>query len=478
MVQRFHHGIFIVGLMAIAAVACKKGSAVDNLPPDTKISLDRINLSGENRLNSLLSLHWWGADPDGVVAGYEISLDNETWDFTERQDSTFLFSITSGSDTVDIDLWIRAIDLDGAVDPSPAYLKIPLRNTPPEAYFNKTLIPNDTAFRLVSLTWSLSDLDGIATIQSVELKVNDGEWVEISPLETVACLVPQQPSASGQVVCNVFNSNSVKLSDIQGLQLNQKNSFYIRATDIAGSKSKIDTIADLYVQRKTNDLLVIGAVGSAANGFYATNLDAVGAAYDFIDFTRENAKNQPRIWSPTLGHLLGMYDRVLINSNEQSFKNAQTNAEDILLELASTAILSYTENGGKLWISSSFPNAFSTGSALFGILPIDSFSTSAGQARFPIDSLAIGQLGYPDLTCSAFISGLDPFYPSSDAQQIYQAQLTKNNGWEGPKVVGVRRQISGKTSFVFHSIELHKVNNDALGMEQLFAKILNDEFNW
>ncbi|MDP4933271.1 MAG: hypothetical protein NWR30_01040, partial [Salibacteraceae bacterium] len=137
------------------------------------------------------------------------------------------------------------------------------------------------------------------------------------------------------------------------------------------------------------------------------------------------------------------------------------------------------DQGGKLWLNSSFPNAFSTGSALFGILPVDSLSTAQGQARLPIDSLSLGEQGYPDLTCSAFISGLDPFYPSIDATVIYTSQLTKNNGWEGPKITGVKRKNeSGNTNFVFMSVELHKLGKDDAAMQSLFDKVLNEEFNW
>jgi len=116
---------------------------------------------------------------------------------------------------------------------------------------------------------------------------------------------------------------------------------------------------------------------------------------------------------------------------------------------------------------------------LFGILPIDSLSTSVGQARLPIDSLAEAtENGYPDLLCNTFISGLDPIYPSSDATVIYTAQITKNNDWEGPNNIGVRRQLNGNTNFVFFSVELHKINGDPTAIEALFQKVMNDEFDW
>jgi hypothetical protein len=116
---------------------------------------------------------------------------------------------------------------------------------------------------------------------------------------------------------------------------------------------------------------------------------------------------------------------------------------------------------------------------LYGILPIDSFSSSVGLARLPIDSLAVASdPSFPNLTCSSFISGLDPFYQSSDATILYTAQLTKNNGWNGPKNIVAKRSANGNTNFIFMSVELHKLNLDQAAMQQFFDKVFNDEFNW
>ncbi|MEX2596410.1 MAG: hypothetical protein WEC59_05705, partial [Salibacteraceae bacterium] len=95
---------------------CKKGELLDNQAPETHTTVQAINLSGENRLNSLITLRWWGSDPDGIVEGYELSFDQETWHYTTRLDSTFLFSINAVSDTVDIYFWVRAVDDKNAKD--------------------------------------------------------------------------------------------------------------------------------------------------------------------------------------------------------------------------------------------------------------------------------------------------------------------------------------------------------------------------
>jgi len=177
--------------------------------------------------------------------------------------------------------------------------------------------------------------------------------------------------------------------------------------------------------------------------------------------------------------LLKQYDQVLMTANDVTFTNIQTNADEIVLEFASSAIEEYVSDGGKIFVSASFPANYDQTSALYGILPIDSFSSSVGIARLPIDSLAVtSEPTFPNLTCSSFISGLDPFYPSSDATVLYTAQLTKNNGWEGPKNIVAKRSSNGNTNFIFMSVELHKLNSDQAAMQQFFDKVFNDEFNW
>ncbi|MBT5133191.1 MAG: hypothetical protein HOM40_08545 [Flavobacteriales bacterium] len=471
----------VSGMLALLLIAggCKKGEPLPNQRPDTHISIQAINLTGSDRLNSLVELKWWGSDADGYVKAYEFSFDQVDWILSENQDSTFLFSIDAGSDTIDIDFWVRAIDDKDERDESPAYLRIPLKNTPPLIEFDLDLIPSDTSHNLLTLTWDASDLDGDQTIEEIQLKINNSEWTSISPAINLVSIVPDNPKATGLVSSTLYLDSKTTASSIDGLIMNDTNSIYLRAIDIAGSVSTEDTVSSVYVKSQTEDLLVIGANTGSPNSFYQNNLSGLGISHDFIDFVANDAANQPRIWSPTFGLLLAQYEEVLMITNDVNFTNVQTNAEEIILEFAASSIQAYVDNGGKIMLTSSFPNGFSTGSALFGVLPVDSFSTSVGQARLPIDSLAEGiENGYPDLTCGAFISGLDPFYPSSDATPLYTAQLTKNNGWEGPNIIGAKRSNGGQTNMVLLSVELHKLDADPTAVQVLLDKIFNDEFAW
>ena len=129
---------FVFSLLALSSLftGCDKGSPLANIPPETSIFLTDIQLTGQNRLNSVVTMYWSGEDQDGYVTGYELSFDGTDWAFTTASDSTFSFVIPSGQDTVDIPFYVRAMDNDGDVDPEPAFLRIPLKNRPPVARFD------------------------------------------------------------------------------------------------------------------------------------------------------------------------------------------------------------------------------------------------------------------------------------------------------------------------------------------------------
>lgn len=448
------------------------------------MTMESINLSGGDRLNSLVEVKWWGTDPDGYIVGYEFSFDQLTWYKTIEQDSLFRFSITEGSDTTDIDLWLRSVDNREAKDDTPAYLKIPLKNTPPKVEFVKDLSPTDSVFNVLTIAWEASDLDGFSSVRSIELKLNESDWFSFSPrISTkgieIASIAPENPEVTGPANSAVLSESGEEMGVIGGLKIGELNSLYIRVKDLAGSISLEDTLSQFYFKGKTNDLLVIGTSSDNPNAFYKSNLDLINAKYDFIDMVSNNRGNLPKIWNPYFELLLDQYEKVLVYCKDDIVTNTQTKQEDIFLEFAAGSIEAYVNNGGKIWVVSSLPNLHSPSSALFGILPMDSLSSSPlpSQARLPSDSLAVGSFDYPSLTSNALIT-IDPFFASSDAEVIYSAQLTKSLGWYGPEdgCIGARRKVSEATSMVFMSVDLHKLDKNPTAIQELFNTIINQEF--
>jgi hypothetical protein len=454
---------------------------MENRAPDTFISVSEINLSGENRLNSTVSLNWFGADPDGVVLSYDLSIDGgKSWWNTKAEDSTFIFSITENSDTIDIEFAVRAIDDEGLEDPEPAYLTIPIKNTPPNVMFEGNLMPQDTVWGVASISWNLSDADGDETIREVLIKLNDGEWYSVDRSQNFVSLIADDPSQSGSSNARIYYGIGEPEAElIQDIRVNDLNTVYVKAIDIAGSESEVDTANAFFLKSVDSDLLVIAA-HDGAKSFYVNNLNATYPNYDLIDYYVDNGKNQPKYWNPTFNLLIKLYDKLLIFTENSLFEDAQTGSEQLILEAAAPALQGYLDANGKAWVNAIFPKDFPENSALFETLPMESISqSSSGYAILNPDSLILpANSSYDTLQPSRIITGLDPFYLTADAEALYRGQLEIRPPWTGPDVIAARRLRNNKVVQVFFSVELQKLNGRPGAMTNLFDQILNSDFNW
>lgn len=258
-----HRILSILIAASLLTVSCKdtgvQGTVKDNLLPKTYLTLDGVNRPDDNRLNSQVRIRWWGDDPDGFVTGYEFNINNTGWRFTKTTDSTFVLPIPSGNSTANVLFTVRSIDNKGGKDPSPPSLTFPIVNSPPDVRFNVVEQPSDTTFHVFSFGWNASDPDGNANLDYIEIAVNDtvNGWVSVPDgvtFVTVNIANGSGASASG----NVFLGKSYVTSAIQlnGILMNSNNTFYARAVDQAGAKSRIER-KTWYVKRQTSRVLII-----------------------------------------------------------------------------------------------------------------------------------------------------------------------------------------------------------------------------
>lgn len=484
LVSRFFYPILAVLAFLILLPACRdEGEQNANRAPETTFSLDAINVSDSNRLNSIVRLSWYGKDPDGYVSGYEISIDQQNWRYTTSQDSTFQFSI-SDSNLVDIDLYARAIDNEGLRDPSPSYLRIPIKNTPPEVSFSEDLSLADTAFLVATTEWSASDLDGDETITGVFLSINGKDWFPLNQTEKVISIVPQDFSAADTTDALIYYGGRTNPDPqaIPGLVLNDTNRLYIKAVDQAGAESMLDTTESFYMRTKQNDLLVVGGVASA-HATYKSLLNSVNLSYDFLNLTANNGIYRPALWNTTFRLQLSFYDKLFFYSDETTFLNSYTNLRLLLLEFAAASLQEYANSGGKYLISTSFD--WDTNIDGFrGVLPIQSVSfKNYGDARLYGDSLVIPEISsLPDLSTSSFaLSGVGVFnIDSADTEVLYTAQLSDRRNttpWPDTEIVASARRFNGNLNQIFFSIQLFELDGDQAKLEDLFDQIFNVEFN-
>ena len=150
-----------------------------------------------------------------------------------------------------------------------------------------------------------------------------------------------------------------------------------------------------------------------------------------------------------------------------------------LLDFAAPIIQKLIDRHKKVLVSTAFATRADL-ATIGGVLSIDSFTSSRGQAFFTNDSFAISlDTDYPLLQPSNFLLATDPFYPSVGAEPFYQAQLTPSGGWTGPNTIAIKRSnAAGNTNLILFTIQLHLLDKLKDNQNQVISKILNEEFNW
>lgn len=472
------HNTIMVLLFFIAS--CKEGEPLPNSAPETQMSIESINLSGDNRLNSTVNLTWFGTDIDGYVQYYEIRVGDKDWVKTQTQDSIFLFDIEPNQDSTDIDFYVRAVDNEGVEDPTPAYLKVPLKNSTPEVYFEEASLPLDTTNLVITFRYMASDPDGDETLKKGFIRANEGSWTEIDLNQKLVSLLPVNPSEIGVGSAKVYYGleNESSLS-IDGFNNGGKNIIQLKVEDIANTSSEIDSTPPIFVWSQTSDLLVVGGHNNRIEKEYQTLVNNNYASADFVNYAKNGGLNQPKFWNPDFRLLSEQYDKVFFHTDEGNFSNPLTGADGKLLDFAAPIIQELIDNQKKIFVST----AFATGTnidIIGGVLSIDSFTSSRGQAFFENDSFAKSKVdGFPDLQPTNFLLAIDPFYYSQEAEVLYEAQLTPNGGWTGPKTIAIQRKSTGgNVNLVLFTVELHKLDKLSSNQNQLISKIFNETFNW
>ena len=106
---------------------------MDNLAPETTISVDSIQRSGDLRLNANVHLNWYGSDADGYIDYFNVQVNDEPVGKTRSNDSIFTFVIDAGLDSADVLIQVSAVDHEGLEDPTPAKLWAPTSLRPSES---------------------------------------------------------------------------------------------------------------------------------------------------------------------------------------------------------------------------------------------------------------------------------------------------------------------------------------------------------
>ena len=467
-------------LLCLSLWSCKReGDEKSNTLPDTKIVLEAINLTGDDRLNSVVQLSWYGTDADGYITGFEISLDETNWTYTTEQDSTFNFELDAGTDTTDINLFVRAIDNDNKKDPTPASLIIPLKNTPPVVTLDEASFPEDTTNLVLTFRWDATDNDGDESIISAQLKLNDGNWNDIDVDKRIISLIATDPTTSGTTNAYIYynTETSPQSSTIDGFKNGDTNRVYIRVEDLANAISEVDTSEIIFVKRKTSDLIFVSGMNETSTANYQTILNTAYPSYDYVNYMINSNAYQPKFWNPTFRLMLSEYDKLFMLGDGTNITNPINGQIDIMLAYAAEHIQEFSNNNGKSFIINPLRTTNDI-SSIVSVMPLDSISTSSGTAFIQDnDSLTPTSSSYPVLTANYILPNVAPFYPTADAEVLYNATITPQSGWIGPDEVAALRKNGANTYQVFISVPVTSFGTTTEQID-LFDQILNDDFNW
>jgi len=292
-------GLFLIlSLILIQHFGCKRSTSPPNpnMPPNTTLS----NLPVPNdTLFPLVQITWDGGDDDGYIVGCEYRYFTEhlykgdtaffDWVRTEKQIIDIIFE---SSDVLNRQhLFVRAIDNDGAVDPTPAELVI---------YTPQTVLPVSTIlfpqdgnefFYLenttdwwegVQLIYSAYDEDGEVVEYGWSIDNHDWTWTQ----DTALFITPDmfEPPLEGLHTIRVTAKDNTNLFDPQGEEITIRlvkpqwtnNVLLIDETDeqafpvtVKDSDAKVDSVFNAIFQPDTSwDVLNDGMPPKSVLGRY------------------------------------------------------------------------------------------------------------------------------------------------------------------------------------------------------------------
>ncbi len=466
---------------------------------------------------SRLQVHWWGDDPDGFIVGFYIKWDgiDDVWNFTISNDSVFSLPIGS-SDTI-YTFRVSAADAEGngaydqeiirngisygpepfldenqngiydqgeyfydigQIDPTPASLAFPIKNTAPVIEWSSLSFVPDTSFPVMTFQWNADDLDGVESISSINIALNDTNNFISLPgsirLITVRIKDINAPISEMEILINGSDRN-IYTELLSGLQLNAENKFYVQAVDLSGAKSEqivLPSENDVwYVKKPKGKVLILDNLyGISADQqavlFYRNIFNTIGGGSLVGKYDEYDLQNQA---------LALPFENVTVYEMMRLFKYVYWYAwSNPRLNLLNIVTNKYIEQGGKIAFSMTFQDSSNTFafdlSTLQGFLPIDNVSNFipflfTGANIIPSSP----QINYPPLRTSDAIDYVRKFVPNSVvATEIYNVSNSLISGNIG--------FITNEKSLFFIGLPLHVCNGGNQNVDELLDKVFFEEF--
>lgn len=511
--------LLLMMFLLLNLISCKENiteNIIGNIPPDTGVFLYPDNEIAKQP--SRLKLSWWGDDPDGLIIGFYIKWEgiDSKWGFTTANDS--IFSLPIGSTDTTYNFLVSAIDNNGnnkydnqiiqnginygpepfidankngiydpgeiyfdigLIDPSPAKLKLPIKNTPPVLRWDELSFLPDTSFPVITLKWNASDLDGDQTITAIKIALNDtANAIELNGAIRIITLRGINLNSSEpemQILVNGDPQNVLNIT-LKGLELDNFNKIYLKAVDLSGAESNMISLPEesksWYVKKPKGQVLIFDDYRGTSSDLQATQF------YNQIFNTIGN------------GSLSGKFDVFDLNKNKLPFASVTIletiklfkyifwySSSNPSLDLLNICTDKFRQAGGKIAFSMTFQDSslnypFDL-SSLQGFLPIDGMSKilSNGFLLSGATAISTNQNIFPDLKTSVTISFVRSFTPNDIVTENIYNLYDRNNVSLGN--IGFRT--TSKDLF-FIGLPLHQTNANAGSVNALMSKIFFEDF--
>ena len=497
--------IYLVALFfAFILVSCYNempNNPIENKPPTTKIFLEPDSTISEQP--SKIKLNWTGDDPDGIIVGFYFSFNSTDWTFTTKNDS--LFELKIGAVDTIFNFKISSVDNSGngkydnqviqnnrnygpepfndsnnngiwdegetftdigLIDPNPATLILPIKNSAPIISWNAlSTVPNNS-FPAMSFGWNVTDIDGNETITSIKIALNDtNNYVLLDGGIRNITIKTKDFSNNNPLMDILINGDPSKLASVKlpGLIYNANNKIFVQALDISSAKSEWislpDSSHDWFVNKPKGKVLIVDdyKILDATAAFYSSMMDSIGLT-DKYDILNLQVANLPYL-NTTFLETIKLFDVVLWYTDT-----------DPSLNLANFAVQNYNDAGGKLFFSMQFPQTIDL-QQIEGFLPIE---TDSSYFKSTIGSnVAIASqdsLNYPDLLSSGSFARVRAFKLKSIG--VTPLYYFPNNELKG--FIGFEK--SSKDLF-YLGAPLTKMNGIPGSIKNLLIQVLFNDFN-
>ena len=493
-------------LLAFILVSCydeMPNNPVANKPPTTKIFLEPEPDSSISQQPSTIKLHWTGDDPDGIVIGFYFSFNGTNWTFTTKNDSlfglkigaidtTFDFKISSvdnsGNGKYDSQIFQNNINFGhepfidknnnskwdegesyidiGLIDPNPAVLLLPIKNSAPVISWNILSTLPDTSFPAMSFGWNVSDIDGDESITIIKIALNDTTNAVLLDGGIRNITIRTRDFTNNNPLLDILidgDPNHIAPVKLPGLIYNANNKIFVQALDISSAKSEWISLPDSahnwYVKKPKGQLLIVDnyKILDDAASFYNSMMDSIGLSdkYDILDL---QASILPYL-NTTFLETIKLFDAVLWYTDN-----------DPSLDLANFSVQNYNDAGGKLFLSMQFPQVIDL-QQIEGFLPIEtdtSYYRSTVGANVSIASM--DSANYPNLLSNRSFARVRAFHLKNvGVTPLYYFPNGELNG-----DIGFEKSLK---DLFFIGAPLQRINGISGSVKTLLIQVLFHDFN-